>query len=293
MPEQQEQPAEHRCGYCGIAERQQVALEHAARFARAVVLPDKARAGDVKRVHHGVDEVIHIARRGVALDDDGTERIDARLNEEVCDREDRVLQTCRHADRQRVDGLVLVEAQLLHIQSVDVLAACERENDESRGNTLGDHARKRHAVGRHAEADDEHEVEDNIQHACGGEVDERRFRVADGAQNAAAVVVERGGGHAEEVNAQVELGAVDEVLARVEKLKERTGKDKPEREHQKACDQAHEERRVDGLAHILFVARAEVRGDEHVGAAAKTHQKAREQENERCGRADRAHGGRA
>ena len=92
--------------------RQQVALEHAARFARAVVLPDKARAGDVKRVHHGVDEVIHIARRGVALDDDGAERIDARLNEEVCDREDRVLQTCRHADRQRVDGLVLVEADL-------------------------------------------------------------------------------------------------------------------------------------------------------------------------------------
>lgn len=112
VPEQQEQPAEHRCGYCGIAERQQVALEHAARFARAVVLPDKARAGDVKRVHHGVDEVIHIARRGVALDDDGAERIDARLNEEVCDREDRVLQTCRHADRQRVDGLVLVEADL-------------------------------------------------------------------------------------------------------------------------------------------------------------------------------------
>ena len=186
-----------------------------------------------------------------------------------------------------------MEAQLLHIQPVDVLAACERENDESRGNALGDHARKRHAVGRHAEADDEHEVEDNVQHACGGEVDERRFRVADGTQNAAAVVVERGGGHAEEVNAQVELGAVDEVLARVEKLKERTGKDKPEREHQKACDQAHEERRVDGLAHILFVARAEVRGDEHVGAAAKTHQKAREQENERCGRADRAHGGRA
>ena len=106
------------------------------------------------------------------------------------------------------------------------LLRSERADDEPRGNALGEHARERHAVGRHAEADDEHEVEDNIQHACGGEVDERRFRVADGAQNAAAVVVERGGGHAEEVNAQVELGAVDEVLARVEKLKERTGEDK-------------------------------------------------------------------
>ena len=83
------------------------------------------------------------------------------------------------------------------------------------------------------------------------------------------------------------------IILSLARSKDIYGKDKPEREHQKACDQAHEERRVDGLAHILFVARAEVCGDEHVGAAAKTHQKAREQENERCGRADRAHGGRA
>ena len=38
-------------------------------------------------------------------------------------------------------------------------------------------------------------------------------------------------------------------------------------------------------------ARAEMRGDKHVDAAAKAHQKAREQEDERRGRADRAHGG--
>ena len=146
-------------------------------------------------------------------------------------------------------------------------------------------------VGRHPEPDDEHKVEDDIEHARGGKEDERRFRVADGIQNAVAVVIERGGGHAKEVNAKVQLRAVDQIVARVQKLEQRAGKDKAQRQHQKARDQADKKRRVNGLAHVFLAARAEVRGDKHVDAAAKAHQKAREQEDERRGRADRAHGG--
>ena len=145
-----------------------------------------------------------------------------------------------------------------------------------RGHALREHARERDAVGRHPEPDDEHKVEDDIEHARGGKEDERRFRVADGIQNAVAVVIERGGGHAKEVNAKVQLRAVDQIVARVQKLEQRAGKDKAQRQHQKARDQADKKRRVNGLAHVFLAARAEMRGDKHVDAAAKAAAEAAE-----------------
>ena len=290
-PEKQEEHPEKARDEGGVSEREKIALAHALCLTRAEVLPDEARAGDVEGIHHRVNEVIDVARGGVALDHDGAEGVDARLDEEVCDREDGVLQARGNADGQNVHGLILVEGKPLDGQAVDVLAAQQRAEDQSRRNALRDHTCKRHAVGRHAEADDERKVEDDVQHARDGEKQQRCFRVADGVQHAAAVVVERGGGHTQKVNAKVKLCAVDEVAARVEQLKERPGEDEAQRQHQNARREADDERRAHRLAHVLFAARAEVRGDEHVHAAAKAHQKACEEEDERCGRADRAHGG--
>ena len=279
-PEEEQAAAQHQTDAEGVGQRDEVALLHPVGLACTVVLAHNAGAGHVEGGHGVVNEVVGVGGSGVALDHEGIEGVDARLNEEVGNGEDGVLAPGRDAQRQDALGHGGVEMGGFEIQPDAVLRAGEGAEDEEGGEALGDAGGQRHA--RHVQLadDDEEQVEQDVQNACDGKKEQRLFGVADGAVDGVAEVVEGQRRHTEEVDPQVQNGTGEQVLLGVEQAQQGGGAHQTDEQQDHACDEADQNGGVDGLADVVRVAGTVKASHQHVDAVAEADEEAREEGDE-------------
>lgn len=113
------------------------------------------------------------------------------------------------------------------------------------------------AVGAHAADDDEEEIQSDVQNARDEQIKQGAAGIARSAQNGIAKVIERHGGHAEEIDAQVDRRAVDQLFLCAEQLQQRNGRQLAEQQEHRAEDEAQGKGRMDGALRLLTTACAE------------------------------------
>lgn len=149
------------------------------------------------------------------------------------------------------------------------------------------------AVGAHAADDDEEEIQSDVQNARDEQIKQGAAGIARSAQNGIAKVIERHGGHAEEIDAQVDRRAVDQLFLCAEQFQQRNGRQLAEQQEHRAEDEAQGKGRMDGALRLLTTACAEKACNKGIDTAAKANEKTRKQGNERrcgsdCAECDRA-----
>ena len=138
--------------------------------------------------------------------------------------------------------------------------------------------------------DDEEEVEQDVQHACDAQVVQWLFRLANGAEDGVTVVIKSQRRHTEKVHPQVEHSAGVEVFFGVEQMEQGRRAQQADEQEQYARCQTDQQSRVDGLLHIVGMARTVKPGYQHVDAVAQTDEETGEQGDEDAGGAYRAEG---
>ena len=183
-----------------------------------------------------------------------------------------------------------MEAQLIQADAAAVLAVQQVDHDEDGGHPLGDGAGDGHALGGHVAANDEEQVQQYVQHAGHGEVDQGTLGVAGGAEDAVAAVVDAHGGQTQGVELQVQHRAGEELLLGVQQAEHGLGEEHADQTGEDTGGQADEQRGVVGVLHVLIAAHAQATGHGHVDAAAQADEQAGEQGDQGGGRAHRAQG---
>ena len=182
----------------------------------------------------------------------------------------------------------LVEPQLPHVQAAGVLPPQQVDKDQDGGHPLGDGAGDGHALGGHIAPDDEHQIQNDVEHAGHGQVDQRTLGVARGAEDAVAAVVDAHARQAQRVDAHIQHRAGEELLLGVQQPQHRLGKEQADQAHQQSGAQTEQQGGMGGALHALVIADAQPAGHGHVDARAHADEQPGKQGHQRGGGAHRA-----
>ena len=280
--EQQHHRAKNGAGEDTVQHADVIALKDTLLMARAPVAADEAGAGGVERRHHVEHQSIGVGGGSRAGDGDLVEGVQTCLHEQVGQREDGVLQAGGDADHQDALDRRLVEPQLPHAQAAGVLPPQQVNDDQDGGYPLGNGAGDGHALGGHPAADDEYQIQNDVQHTGHGQVDQGTLGIAGGAEDTVAAVVDADAGQAQRINTQVQHGAGKELLLGVQQAQHRLGKERADQAHQHACTRADQQGGVGGALYVLTVADAQPAGHRHIDTGAHADEQAGEQGHQ-CG----------
>ena len=287
-PAEEQRRTQHKPHAEGVAQTDEVALLHPVRPSRAVVLAHKAGAGHVEGRHAVVDQPIRVGGGAVALDHQRVKGVDARLNEQVGDGKNGVLQPGGHTQRKDALGLHRVQLQFVRVQRVAVLHPGQRPQDQKCGNTLADGTGQRHAYHAQIAHDNKEQVQRNVQRTGNRKVEQRLFGVADGAEHRVAEVVQRQRRHTQKIHPQIQDRAGQQIFLGVQQPQHGGGAQQTDEQQHHTGNGADDGRRVDGLFHVLGMARTIKTRHQHVDAVAQTNEKAGEQGHQRAGGAHSA-----
>ena len=109
--------------------------------------------------------------------------------------ENGVLAARGNAQSQYAQGLVPVDPQKTHPQSVDAVGTEQRPHRQKSGEILGNDAGQSHPRHVHAEDNDEKQVQGHVDDPRQGQVEEGLFGVPHRAEHGVAEVEERQRGH--------------------------------------------------------------------------------------------------
>ena len=182
----------------------------------------------------------------------------------------------------------LVHLQLFQIQAQGALLLGQAAQDQTGGDVLGDGGGRGHAGHVHVEHQHREQVQDHIDDAGHNEVVEGALGVPLGPENGRAEVVGQGGGHAQEVDAQIDGGQVDDVRRGGHPHQQLMGHNEAEDAQEHTAHQGQEDGGMDGPADDLGPLAPQISGHHHVGAHGQAHKQGDEQVDEGGGG---AHGG--
>ena len=160
--------------------------------------------------------------------------------------------------------------------------------DERSGNALGNGRGQRHTDHVQLTDDDEEQVEQDVQHTGGAQIDQRLFCLANGTENGIAKVEQRQCGHSQEIHPQIEDGTGKQVFLGVQQPEQSGGAQQAHQQQDHACNDADDECRVNGLVDIVRVPGTVEPGHQHIDAVAQANEKAREQGDKDTGGTHRA-----
>ena len=178
--------------------------------------------------------------------------------------------------------------QLFGVQHVAVLHFGQSVQDQPGRGALRNGTGQRHAHHAQLAHDDKKQVQCNVQCARNGQVHQRLFGVADGAEHSVAEVVQGQSGHTKEVHPQVQDGTGQQVVLGVQQPQHEGGTQQADEQQHHTRDQADDGGGVDSLFHIVLVPCTVEAGHQHVDAAAQADQEAGEQADEDAGGTHRA-----
>ncbi|CDD02735.1 unknown [Ruminococcus sp. CAG:382] len=146
-----------------------------------------------------------------------------------------------------------------------------------RRNILRNYTRPRNTVGSHPADYDKKQIQDNIENTRDKQINKRSLCIAVGTQNTVAEVENAERRHTERIYPEIQHGAVDQVILRVDELQHLPCKQKTKHRNYRTCGSAYDERRVNRLLRLFFLLCSELLGDLYVYAAAQTDKKAGKQ----------------
>ena len=165
----------------------------------------------------------------------------------------------------------------MYVQRVAVLHPGQRPQDQKSGNALADGAGQCHAHHAQIAHDDKEQVQQNIQRTGNGQIHQRLFSVADGAEHRVAEVVQCQRRHTQKIHPQIQNRAGQQILLGVQQPQHGGGAQQADEQQYHTGNGADDGRRVDGLFHVLGMARAVKTRHQHVDAVAQADEKAGEQ----------------
>ena len=140
----------------------------------------------------------------------------------------------------------------------------------------------------------EHDHQDQVQHHIDktgdGQIHQRTAGIAHGADDACAEIVQHVEGHADEVNAQVQGGQVDDVVGAAHHVQQGTGQAQAQDHDKHTGHQRQGDGGMHAAGYALTIACAVGMGDDDVAAQGKTHEQVGQQVNQRAGGAHRRQG---
>ena len=251
------------------------------RLARAEILAGKGHGGVINGVAGRINERVEIACRRVRRDHVRAKGVDRGLDHDIGNVENDGLQTCRQADLDHAQGLVRVKAEFFEFQLRAALQPHQADEHERQREILRDDGCDRDA--RHAETADDHEeqIQQHIDCAGDGQEEKRLFCVAEGPQHRRAEVIQKRGGHADEVNLQIPVGQGQNVLRRIHQAEQGTGQEKAQQEDHDAKPKPQHDRGVHGAGDALIIPAAEITGNKDVDADGNADERADEQVDKR------------
>ena len=110
MTKEKEEQSKDQSYTEGIKQADKVTLQNSFFVSCTVVLAHKTGTCDIKSIHDIINDRVRIGSRRISGDHIGIKGIDTALHEQVCDRKDRILDTCRDPDHQDGNAGVLVQS---------------------------------------------------------------------------------------------------------------------------------------------------------------------------------------
>ena len=240
-------------------------------------MPDEAGAAGVEGRHQLEHDGIGVDGGGVALDHRAVKGVDARLDEQVRQLKDGVLDARGDARGEHAFGKGGVYAQAGKAQAVGAAGAGERRQDERAGEPLRDGRSQRHPRHRHIADDDEKEVEEDVGDARGRQKQQRFAGIAVGGKDAVAAVVQRRARGARKIDVHIQQRPFQKLRLGAHQQQHGAGKPHRQRRHQQPEGGGYDERRMRRPRGALFVFRPQTLRHDGVDARAHADQKPREQ----------------
>ena len=237
--------------------------------AGAQVLADKGNGGLVEGIHGDVDELLDVGGGGVAGHHHFAEGVDGGLDHHVGKGEQDPLEAGRQADPQNLPQGLAVDAHCPQIQVQRSGVPYHAQHHQRGGDALGDDRGDGHAGHIQFHDDHEEEVQNDVHHAGQREEVQRPPGVSLGPQQRSAEVIDHGGGHAQEVDAQIQCGKVQHIGRGLHPDEDGPGAENAHHGQQHAADDAQEHGGMYGFVEFLFITGAVVFGSQRIGAHGK------------------------
>jgi len=286
LAHQQVHGAQHNGGAKGHAQADLHRAAHTPVLPGAEVLPHKGGDGHAKGADRHPEEAVQLAIGCPGRQHIRAEGVHRGLDDYVGEGVHHALQSRRQADAQNAPHEPGVDADLLQMQLVAVVAAAEGQHHQHGADGLGDNGGPGGAGHAHIEPHDQDHVQHDVGHAGHDEEKQRPAGIAHGPQGSGADVIQGGGDHTGEINADVGHRVGHDLLGGAHPLQQRGGEDHARHHQHRAENQAHGDVGVQGIAGILGVAGAIDLGEHHRGAGGHSHEEPHDQVDEAaCGAA--------
>lgn len=264
--------------------REQDGLEHreaenataAAMLARAEVLTVEGYRRLRERGADVIGEVLEIEARGRTCDGLRAEAVDAGLNEDVRNREHRLLHARREADLQHALHVPRVQANAVDPEPKWPFFMEQRAEHQRRRGEVREGGRERDTRHAHPEDDDKQKIQDDIQDTGEDHVHQRALRVSDRAEDRGAEIVECDEREAEHVDAEVQHRHVENLHRRADGFDERACDDEADGHQQETARNGHRDDRVDGIRHLVHAPATDQRRHDDIRTDRRTDQEVHE-----------------
>ena len=233
----------------------------------ADVLADEGRGGHGGALHRQQDELVQLVVAAPPGHAAGAEGVDVGLHEHVGEGGDHRLDGRGQAHGEHPLQDRAVDAQVPPDQAVDVLSAGQQPERQHGRDQLGEDRGVGDARDARLQAEDEGQVQYDVQHAGQDQEHQRAGGIAHGPEDAAAHVVDQQAGEAQEVDAQVGDGVLEHVVGGGHQPQHRAHAGQPNGGEQGAEHEREGHGGLDGVVQALHVPRAEVLGDDHARAS--------------------------
>ena len=196
------------------------AATRTAVVADADVLPDEGGDGEAKRLNGQEEKLIDLRVGGEAAEVKlliAVRTRDVALHEDVGKGGDGHLERGREADEDDLFEHIRMDMQAAHLDAHDGIGGEQLIDDEGGGHRLCKDGGEGNAAHAEPKGEDEDEIQHHVDHGADHEVIEGAARVADGAQNARARVVDHQARDAQKVDDEIVLRIAVNIARRVAK----------------------------------------------------------------------------
>ena len=163
-------------------------------------------------VHGDVDEALNIGPGGGAGHQYRIVKgVEGGLDYHVGQGKHHTLKAGGQADLQDLEHSPLFQSQPFQVQMEGTLLLYHAPYHQGGGDILGNDGGQRHSGHIHLQGNHKNQIQEHIDHAGEGEKIQRPLRVPLGPQDGCAEIVDQVGRHAQEIDAQVHGGQVDDI----------------------------------------------------------------------------------
>ena len=228
----------------------------------AMILGDEAGDGRAHGIADGPVEAVRLSAHGPGCYHNGAQGVDRHLDDHVGNAVHHVLQSGGNPQTEHVFEIHSLDAQIPEGEAVFLVPPGQLPGEECGVDNLGSHRGDGHTGNAPAQHDHKQGVQNDVGHAAGDHVQEGMEGIPQGPQNAGFHIQKHDAGNAEKVDPQIEDGALQGLLRRVQHTQHPGGGNKAEDHQGEAEEGEGGDPAAHGPAQILPAAGSEDLADD-------------------------------